>query len=154
MVNDLRSSLVAAGETPTWCAWFRVVDAEIVRADQGERHDTASQRSQGPGYGVVSVLHADRLRPRIDMGNHAAIAVTPSRVSVWADRSPLVLGRLLATYRRGHFRGDYEVSGERVELTLEDDLNGPLYVVGTWSASHDECLVTARAAVDVAHDVT
>jgi len=59
-------------------------------------------------------------------------------------------GRLLAMFRRGEFRGHLHHYPERVDLTLEDDFNGRMYLTGSWTHLNDECLHTARVVAQMA----
>ncbi|NNN08446.1 MAG: hypothetical protein HKL85_04545 [Acidimicrobiaceae bacterium] len=151
MVQKLRGALVAAGEMPTHCAWFRVADSEAFE------HDLHEVEELGRGFISVGADQAPKALPqesphrdRMDLGNHVALSVTEDRVSIWSEKSPRVLGRLLATYRRGTFRAHCHHYPERVDLTTEDDVNGRMYLIGTWTLFNDECLHTARAVEEMA----
>jgi hypothetical protein len=151
MVQQLRDALVAAGEEPVHFAWFRSADAEAFE------HDPHAAEELGRSFIAVAAPHAPSALPaeqphrdRIDLGYHVAVSLTGERVSIWADRSRWVLGRLLATYRRGAFRAHCRHYPERVDLTIEDDVNGRMYLIGTWTHFNDECLHTARAVEEMA----
>jgi hypothetical protein len=111
----------------------------------------------GRSFIAVTAPHAPSALPaeqpdrdRIDLGYHVALSLTEQRVSIWSDQSRRVLGRLLATYRRGAFRAHCHHHSERVDLTIEDDVNGRMYLIGTWTYFNDECLHTARAVEEMA----
>ncbi len=151
MAQKLRDALVAAGEVPTHCAWFRSADSEAFE------HELHVFEELGQSFITIGANHAPRPLPqesahrdRIDLGGHVAVSVTQDRVSIWCDQSHLMLGRLLATYRRGAFRAHCHHYPERVDLTMEDEANGRMYLIGTWTHFNDECLHTARAVEEMA----
>jgi hypothetical protein len=151
MDQQLRDALVAVGEEPTLCAWFRSADSEALEHDLHVievlgRGFVSVAAPQTPGEPPAQQPHLDR----IDLGDHVAVSVTEGRVSIWSDQSHRVLGRLLATYRRGAFRAHCHHYPERVDLTIEDDVNGRMYLIGTWTHFNDECLHTARAVAEMA----
>lgn len=151
MAQPLRDALVAVGEVPAHCAWFRTADSEAFE------HDLHVVEELGQSFISIGTAHAPSELPeesphldRNDLGDHVAVSVTEDRVSIWSDQSHQVLGRLLATYRRGAFRAHCHHYPERVDLTVEDDVNGRMYLIGTWTHFNDECLHTARAVEKMA----
>jgi hypothetical protein len=149
--HHLHDALVAVGEEPAHCAWFRTGDSEALEHDI---HRAEELGLQFMGVASVQVPHAlapeEPHRDRADLTDSAAVSVSADRVSIWADESHHVPGRLLAMFRRGEFRGHFHHYPERVDLTLEDDSNGRMYLTGSWTHLNDECLHTARAAAQMA----
>jgi hypothetical protein len=151
MDQQLRDALIAAGEEPVHCAWFRSADSEALE------HDLHVVEGLGRSFISVAAPNAPSEflaeqphRDRIDLGYYVAVSVTEDRVSIWSDQSHRVLGRLLATYRRGAFRAHCHHYPERADLTIEDGANGRMYLIGTWTYFNDECLHTARAVEEMA----
>jgi hypothetical protein len=153
MVRQLRDALIAAGEVPAHCAWFRSVGSEAFEPDQPLLEERSRSLVSVGAEHAPSVFRGDGpRRERIDLGYHVAVSVTEDRVSIWSDGSPRELGRLLATYRRGAFRAVSSHEGGRVDLTMEDGVNGRMFLIGTWTPFDDECLRTARAAEEMFTD--
>ncbi len=86
------------------CAGHRAVDADVLGRDVYLVDDEGRRIVAAAGPLGFHSLRDRRARYRIDLGTHVAVDVTEDRVSVWADKNPRVLGRLLATYRQGAFR--------------------------------------------------
>jgi hypothetical protein len=142
---------VAHGEESAHCAWFRTGDSEALEHDL---HRVEELGLQFIGAASIRTPHAlppeEPHRDRSDLGDSVAVSVSADGVSIWAEESHHVLGHLLSLYRRGEFRGHFHHYPERVDLTLEDDVNGRMYLTGSWTHFNDECLHTARAAAQMA----
>ena len=151
MDPHLHDALQAAGETAEHCAWFRTADSMALDHDLHELEHLSLGLEE-----VVLRKAANPLPPeephvdRRDLGDHVAVAVTSDYVTVWSCPAHHVLGHRLATFRKGEFRGHFHHYPERVDLVVEDQENGRIYLTGSWTHFDDECLHTARAVADMA----
>ena len=100
--------------------------------------------------GLNEFLLPDDEGERKDLTRQVAVAVSEHVVEVWSGEPHHTLGRLLANYHEGQFHGHFHHYPERVDLTLDDKLNGRMVLTGSWTHLNDECLHTARAAAALA----
>ena len=100
--------------------------------------------------GMNEFLLPDDEMARNDLTRHIAVGVSEHDVEVWSGERHHTLGKLLAKYHEGQFHGHFHHYPERVDLTLDDRLNGRMVLTGSWTHLNDECLHTARAAAALA----
>lgn len=154
MDRALRHALINAGEVPEQCAWFRWSKAQALGSNSSVVEEVGAKTLE-----VLTLRPSNHRseqllrRDSIDLGDHVAVSVTADRVSIWADQSVRVLGRLLATYRRGTMRATCHFHQERIEVIIEDDVNGSMSMV-CLSKRDDECALTAQAIEKMSFDPT
>jgi hypothetical protein len=144
--------LVAAGHTPEHCAWFHTSNSAtfeaIVYLMEGAAVTTAFTPYAGNAVTEINdLLLPDDPHERHDLTRHVAVSVSGECVEIWSGEPHHELGTLLATYQHGQFRGHFHHYPERVDLTLDDKLNGRMVLTGSWTHLNDECLHAAKAAV-------
>jgi hypothetical protein len=150
--EQLREALVAAGHPPLLCGWFRAANTDMVELLTFLAMGAASVGSGGAAggaLGAVQDLFASDLHENKGMPHHVALAVSSDHVEVWGANEHHNLAELLATFSRGQFRAHFHHYPERVDVTL-DDSRVRLVLTGSWTHFNDDCLKTARAAVDLA----
>jgi hypothetical protein len=104
----------------------------------------------GAGLAALSFVKKDPLPELHEVQNvphHVAVAVCGDDVEIWSGDSHHQIGQLLLTYSRGAFRSHLHHYPERVDLTLDDKINGRIVLTETWVALEHGCLDTARAVV-------
>lgn len=142
----LQRALIAAGHSPSLCAWFRSGDPATV--------DTIVALASGAaavlgGYGVkggsalTNLMHSN-LDVRKDLPHHVAVAICEGRVEIWAGDSRRNLGPLLVTYGERKFKGSFHRYPGRVDLTLDDLENGRMVLTSSWSFTNRTGLIVAR----------
>jgi hypothetical protein len=156
LVNrQLENQFEAAGQKPEHCAWFHSGNLStletIVFLMEGATAATAFTPYAGNAItGVNDLLLPDDSNERHDLTKHVAVSVTSQSVEVWSSDIKHELGKLLAKYQNGQFRAHFHHYPERVDLTLDDKVNGRMVLTGSWTHLNDECLHTAKAAVALA----
>jgi hypothetical protein len=82
--------------------------------------------------------------------HHVAVAVCGDDVEIWSGNAHNEIGSMLMKFSRGAFRGHLHHYPERVDLTLDDKVNGRIVLTEKWIILERGCLETARAAVALA----
>jgi hypothetical protein len=150
--KKLREALTNAGHSPLLCAWFRAANSEIVEVLSMLMMGAAAiGAGAGAAGGVADVQQFFEPNPHENKGmpHHVAVAVTSNFVEVWGADEHHTLGKIIVTFTRGTFRGHLHHYPERVDVTM-DDSKVRLVLTGSWTHFNDDCLETARAAVEMA----
>jgi hypothetical protein len=155
MKHHLAENLIAVGHPPVHCAWFRPFNSAaleiIVSLMEGAAVVASGTTGPGEAIGMMNEwLLPNDPHERHDLTHHVAVSVTDDTIEIWSGDKEYNLGKLLATYSRGEFRGHFHHYPERVDLTLDAAKNGRMVLTGSWTHLNDECLHTARAAAELA----
>jgi hypothetical protein len=104
----------------------------------------------GAGMVALALVKKDPLPELHEVQNvphHVAVAVCGDDVGIWSGNVHHEIAKLLTKYSRGSFRGHLHHYPERVDLTLDDEINGRIVLTEKWILLEHGCLETARAAV-------
>jgi hypothetical protein len=107
----------------------------------------------GEGLAALAAVKSDPLPELHEVQNvphHVAVAVCGDDVEIWSGNDHHEIDKLLMKYRRGLFRGHLHHYPERVDLTLDDNVNGRIVLTEKWIVHQYGCLETARAAAELA----
>lgn len=154
-VHALREALQERGHSPEHCAWFRSADSATFDAIMSFMLGLASVGTGGVGILALGAVKKDplpELHEAQNVPHHVAVAVCGDDVELWSGNADHEVGELLLKYSKGAFRGHLHHYPERVDLTLDDEVNGRIVLTEKWIVLEHGCLETARAAVALSSD--
>jgi hypothetical protein len=151
-VQSLRIALEEKGHSPEHFAWFRSADSATFDIIMSFMLGVAAIGTGG-AIGAIAVVKKDplpELHEAQNVPHHVAVAVCGDDVEIWSGNAHHEIEKLIMKYSRGSFRGHLHHYPERIDLTLDDEINGRLVLTEKWIALEHGCLDTARAAVALA----